>query len=76
MKKVVILGMALWLSFGAYLKQPLYPKLNVSNECYAMNLTTIPTTLLVMSKTSDKEASNLDGFDRFYSISYMWYVSL
>lgn len=66
--------MALWLSFGAYIKQPIYPKLNVSSECYDFNTTTIQTTLFIMSIRSDKEASNLDGFDKFYSISYMWFV--
>jgi SSS family transporter len=76
-------SMALWLSFGAYLKQPLYPKLNVSSECYDTNLTTLyNTSILIQNATSiflrksDKEAMNLFGFDRFYSISYMWFSAI
>ena len=72
-------GMALWLSFGAYIKQPLYPKLSVSKDCYdtnytnLSNYTTLQPTFFDLNRKSDKEAYNLDGFDRFYSISYMWF---
>lgn len=80
--------MAVWLSFGAYLKQPIYPKLNSSDLCYntsniTSNIGTLTTQIMIISNSTfsmtmprmskDKEASNLSGFDRFYSLSYMWF---
>ena len=59
---------ALWLSIGASIVKPVYPKLNVTTEfCPIFNATTSnnQTAARIM-------ASELTGLDKIYSLSYMW----
>ena len=58
-----------WLSLGQFITKPIYKKLIVSTyNCTSINnFTTIPSIL----HKSDV-ATNLSGFDKIYSISYMW----
>ena len=62
-------GMGMWLSFGSFIMQPNYPKLNVNVDC--KNITVMPTNITVLAR--GLEATNLSGFNRFYSISYTWF---
>lgn len=82
--------MGIWVSFGAFVMSPNYPKLNVSVECYNINnntfqnqtVTTIESLVYINSlNTSEsfvrsKEASNLYGFNRFYSLSYQLFNTI
>ena len=75
------LCVSIWLSFGTYLAKPKYPKLGVSRECCNSNATIAcngsyfieNSTLLFTQNKYLKEASNLIGFQKVYSISYHWY---
>jgi SSS family transporter len=60
--------MGIWLSLGAYIYKPVYPKLGFINECN--NISQIVNNNLTVTG----EAINLNGFNKFYSISYMWFV--
>ena len=59
--------MGIWLSLGAYIYKPVYPKLGFVNECNNV-------TQLFNNSTMTGEAINLTGLSKFYSISYMWFV--
>ena len=67
---------SLWVSLGAFVVRPYYPKLCVSNQY--CNLT--ETIHFVQNFTcnsafrTDNPTSDL-GFQRFYSMSYMWYTT-
>ncbi|CAF0745577.1 unnamed protein product [Brachionus calyciflorus] len=50
-----------WLSLGSFITKPNFPKLPVSTENCTINY-----------YRSSLEANNLNGFDRIYSVSYMW----
>ena len=63
--------MGIWLCFGAYIYKPIYSKLSFENECF--NSTLNPDNSTIYS-TNFGEATNLIGFNKFYSISYMWFV--
>ena len=67
----------LWISLGAYIVKPYYPKLCVSNlycnvtspidfESFSCNST-------LVNIPNDSTSSN--GFKHFYSMSYMWYTT-
>ena len=76
-----------WISIGAYIKKPLYQKLQVSNEfCGHSNLsssfiyeTYYKEKIIYENQINgsyfgiSSRAENLQGFDIFYSLSYMWY---
>lgn len=69
----------LWLSFGAFFINPRYPKLGVSTECCNTNLTCLNeyfyenSTLIFNLNKHAKEASNVYGFEKVYSISYHYF---
>jgi len=78
------LGVSIFLSLGTYLTKPKYPKLGVSRECcnntISNSLVTCNGTyfyenssILFQQNPKLKEASNLFGFEKIYSISYHWY---
>lgn len=53
-----------WLSLGSFVTKPSYPKLPVSTlSCSSMDPFLFRSSL---------EATNLSGFNRIYSVSYMW----
>ena len=56
---------SVWLVVGQFITKPKYQKLPVSTDGCS-NLT-VP-----ISFKSSNVASNLNGFDNIYSISYMW----
>jgi hypothetical protein len=57
-----------WLSLGQFITKPIYQKLIISTyNCTNLNVTTVASIL----HRSDI-ATNLSGFDKIYSISYMW----
>ncbi len=65
----------LWISLGAYIVQPYYPKLCVTTEF--CNSTTSSLDFIPpcnSSLTIDSENSS-QGFKHFYSMSYMWYTT-
>ncbi|RMZ97979.1 sodium-coupled monocarboxylate transporter 1-like [Brachionus plicatilis] len=57
----------LWISFGAYITKPYYPKLNVTTEFCDFDF---------LSRNQSVITSDLSGFNKFYSISYMWYTPM
>jgi Na+/proline symporter len=64
------LSVNLWLSLGAFVVNPVYPKLSVSVEsCY--NDSSIYNSTNFIIEFPGKE---LHGFSKFYSLSYMWYA--
>jgi Na+/proline symporter len=65
----------LWISLGAYIVEPYYPKLCVTTEF--CNITS-PSTELVLpacNTTITSTESSSQGFKHFYSMSYMWYTT-
>jgi SSS family transporter len=72
-------AVGLWMSLGAYIYKPLYPKLNVTIA--GCNFSTVESqiTTKIMDFNSRKvygEALNLSGFNKFYSISYLWFTTI
>ena len=68
------LCMTAWLSFGAFVVTPVYPKLNVSiadQSCF--NRSRFFNTTNSAEISFANEESHLTGFDKFYSLSYMLY---
>lgn len=69
------LAVSLWVSLGAFIKSPVYPKLSVgTNESCYNDISSIRNSTNFSFKSG--EALNLDGFDKFYSISYLWYSTI
>jgi sodium-coupled monocarboxylate transporter 8/12 len=66
-----------WLSFGAFVVNPVYPKLNVSVAGCSDRWEMLNKTSTVIDAnytiSFDHEVSRLDGFNKFYSLSYMLY---
>jgi SSS family transporter len=62
------LAAGLWLSIGAYVVKPIYPKLDTSTELCPNQ------TILVFNNKNLTMANDLTGLDKFYSLSYMWYM--
>ena len=65
-------SMGIWLSVGAYIFKPTYSKLGFLNECF--NNTKVMNNFTLKNIANNGEAINLSGFNKFYSISYMWFV--
>lgn len=75
-----------WINIGAMVVKPVYDKLEVSIEL-CPNVTDVNVMLLMNTTLSSSlpvvingggfkvASSELTGFDKFYSLSYMWYVS-
>jgi Na+/proline symporter len=64
----------LWISLGAYIVKPYYPKLCVTTEfCYAnsSSINYVPSC----SPLSSYSGNSTEGFKHFYSMSYMWYTT-
>lgn len=60
----------IWISFGAFITKPFYPKLNVTTEfCSFSN-----NSFIFLNETV--QSQNLNGFNKIYSISYMLYTPL
>jgi SSS family transporter len=60
---------SLWISFGAFIVQPYYPKLDVSIDgCQN-------SSLLNVTYSQRASPENAHGFIKFYSLSYMWYTT-
>ena len=65
-------GVGIWLSIGAYLTKPVYKKLAVSiTDCIINN----KSNLSFESRASG-EALNVSGFEKIYSVSYLWFASI
>jgi Na+/proline symporter len=62
------LSTMLWLSVGAILINPKGPRLDVSIEKCAPDA--IPTVI-----SFNETQSTLEGLDKFYALSYMWYTA-
>lgn len=59
-----------WIGIGSFIVKPLYPKLPVSvAEC--VNQTTL-LDLNISNNPLSQAAMNLTGFNKIYSLSYMW----
>lgn len=71
------LSMNLWISMGAFIFKPVYPRLNVSvesclNESMFYNASsTSPTSHIIRF---DNLKSNLHGLSKIYSLGYWWYT--
>ena len=64
------LAMSGWLTLGALIRSPIYPRLNVSVElCY--DPIKFPQGFEL---NFDDKVSNFAGVDKFYAISFMWYT--
>lgn len=63
----------LWITIGAYVSKPYYPKLNVSTAMCS-NETVRTAFNLLLNETSIKSNSELTGFNKIYSLSYMLYT--
>ncbi len=71
------LAFGLFLSYGAFIVKPEYPKLSVNSECYK-NLTESTiyiniTNLIDRNVLLSKDATNLTGWERIFGLSYTWY---
>jgi sodium-coupled monocarboxylate transporter 8/12 len=66
-------SVGLWLSIGSYLNKPIYSKLDVSTSGCTMINTTINDSSFLKS---NGEALNLTGFNKIYSVSYLWFASI
>ena len=77
-----------WISIGSYYKKPKYQQLSRLKEYCYNNMTSndiyenyYKEKILVENKIngsyfgSSSRASNLEGFDVFYSLSYQWYCT-
>lgn len=65
----------MWLSVGSYLNKPIYSKLDVSIAgCNSSSSGIIKSDLY--SSKSNGEALNLTGFNRIYSVSYLWFATI
>lgn len=62
---------ALWISLGAYTTKPVYPMLNVTTEFCLSNYS---TGVSVISNRTVIMASELTGINKFYSLSYLWFM--
>lgn len=60
----------LWLSLGALIIQPVYPKLNISIESCNLTEPQQSGTLI----RYDNLESNLNGLDKFYGMAYFYYT--
>lgn len=66
---ILSLLLCLWISIGAIVVQPIYPKLSVSTEYCNISSLNIDNLL--------KESTSSDlGFNKVYYLSYMWYSVL
>ena len=63
-------GVGLWLGIGSFVAKPNYPKLplTVAGCASQLNQTTTAAGSFLLRNT----ATNLEGFDKIYSLSYMW----
>jgi sodium-coupled monocarboxylate transporter 8/12 len=72
------LAFGFFLSYGAFVIKPEYPKLPVNTECY-MNMTGIShnsTISNIFETRLGKEAINLTGWSKFFGLSYTWYSTI
>ena len=63
----------LWISLGSYFYKPNYPKLDVTTEY--CNQTFNQSILSSFQPYYSSRATNLSGFNTFYSLSYMLYTT-
>lgn len=63
--------MALWLSLGSYITKPVYPILNVTTEFCPNASDFLP---IPIKNQTIIPASELTGLNKFYSLSYMWFM--
>jgi sodium-coupled monocarboxylate transporter 8/12 len=73
---VVGLGLNLWVSMGAFMVGPVYPKLSVSVAECANG--TVPLGLELNSSTTityDHLESHFTGLDNIYKLSFYWYAA-
>ena len=68
---------SMWLSIGAFIIKPRYPQMPVSIDDCIINNKTQELAFIIANRTTllDSKASNLIGFETFYSMSYMWYTT-
>ena len=73
---IIGLFCSLWISLGAYVAKPKYPKLSVSTElCNITEFTTFYSTSPSVLYTTSSVNLSSEGFKHFYSMSYMWYTT-
>ncbi len=65
----------LWISLGAYIVEPYYPKLCVTTEFCNITSPSSGLMLPVCNITIASTESSSQGFKHFYSMSYMWYTT-
>jgi Na+/proline symporter len=67
------IAMTLWLSLGAYIVDPVYPRLPVSIEsCFNQTRFENFTSPII---TFDDKVTHFTGVNQFYSISFQWYAT-
>jgi Na+/proline symporter len=64
----------LWISLGAYIVKPYYPKLCVTTEYCYTNISSV-NFMPSCSPLSSHPNNSPQGFMHFYSMSYMWYTT-
>jgi Na+/proline symporter len=60
-------GVGFWLGLGSFIAKPKYPKLPLTADGCPSVLAN--STSLMLARNT---ATNLEGFDKIYSLSYMW----
>jgi sodium-coupled monocarboxylate transporter 8/12 len=70
---LVGIGLTLWLSMGAYIIDPVYPRLPVSIEsCFNQTRFENFTSPII---TFDDKVTHYTGVNKFYSVSFQWYAN-
>ena len=65
----------LWLSIGAFIVDPKYPKLVISVSQCSNDLFISKNFSMVNTKFDGSDPTELEGFTKFYALSYMWYTA-
>lgn len=65
----------LWLSIGAFILDPAYPKLEISISACS-NVSVYSSNSSSVYESTSQSKPEIEGFDKFYSLSYMWYTTL
>lgn len=63
-------GIGFWIGLGSFIVKPNYPKLPlVTDGCFNATTLTMTTEIPMVLRNT---ATNLNGFDQIYGLSYMW----
>ena len=74
---IIGFGIVVWINLGANINKPNYPKLTFGTgpQCFNSS-SSASTTTTSINYLRIGEATNLTGFDKVYSVSYVWYGAI